>query len=49
MLKCWEEPPKQRPTFGELIKEFDAILVSLSDKIDSPRQSEEVLSGFTLY
>ena len=49
MLKCWEESPKQRPTFGELIKEFDAILVSLSDKTDSTRQSEEVLSGFTLY
>ena len=33
MLKCWEDSPMQRPTFAELVKEFDAMLVSLSDKV----------------
>ena len=42
MLKCWQESPMQRPTFEELVKEFDAMLVSLSDKVDSTRQLEEV-------
>ena len=42
MLKCWQESPTQRPTFEELVKEFDAMLVSLSDKVDSTRQLEEV-------
>lgn len=32
MLKCWQESPSKRPTFTELVKEFDAMLVSLSDK-----------------
>ena len=45
MLKCWQESPTQRPTFEELVKEFDAMLVSLSDKVDSTRQLEEVLVG----
>ena len=42
MLKCWQESPMQRPTFEELVKEFDAMLVSLSDRVDSTRQLEEV-------
>ena len=42
MLKCWQYSPTQRPTFEELVKEFDAMLVSLSDKVDSARQWEEV-------
>ena len=42
MLKCWQESPMQRPTFEELVKEFDAMFVSLSDKVDSTRQLEEV-------
>ena len=42
MLKCWQESPMQRPTFEELVKEFDAMLVSPSDKVDSTRQLEEV-------
>ena len=42
MLKCWHESPMQRPSFEELVKEFDAMLVSLSDKVDSTRQLEEV-------
>ena len=42
MLKCWQESPTQRPTFEELVKEFDAMLLSLSDKVDSTRQLEEV-------
>lgn len=33
MLKCWQESPSKRPTFTELVKEFDAMLVSLSDKV----------------
>ena len=45
MLKCWQESPMQRPTFEELVKEFDAMLVSLSDKVDSTRQLGEVLVG----
>ena len=42
MLKCWQESPMQRPTFEELVKEFDAMLVSLPDKVDSTRRLEEV-------
>ena len=42
MLKCWQESPTQRRTFEELVKEFDAMLVSLSDKVDSTSQLEEV-------
>ena len=33
MLKCWQELPAKRPTFEELVKEFDAMLVSLSDSV----------------
>lgn len=33
MLKCWQDSPTQRPTFEELVREFDAMLVSLSDKV----------------
>ena len=33
MLKCWQDSPTQRPTFEELVQEFDAMLVSLSDKV----------------
>ena len=33
MLKCWQESPTQRLTFEELVKELDAMLVSLSDKV----------------
>lgn len=32
MLKCWQDLPLHRPTFQELVQEFDAMLVSLSDK-----------------
>ncbi|XP_068709972.1 fibroblast growth factor receptor 3-like isoform X1 [Montipora foliosa] len=32
MLRCWQDSPSQRPTFTELVKEFDAMLMSLSDK-----------------
>ena len=35
MLKCWQELPTKRPTFEELVKEFDAMLVSLSDSVSS--------------
>ena len=42
MVKCWQESSMQRPTFEELVKEFDAMLVSLSDKVDSTGQLEEV-------
>ena len=35
MLKCWQEFPTKRPTFEELVKEFDAMLVSLSDSVSS--------------
>ena len=35
MLKCWQESPTKRPTFEELVKEFDAMLVSLSDSVSS--------------
>ena len=35
MLKCWQESPTKRPTFEELVKEFDAMLVSLSDRVSS--------------
>lgn len=35
MLKCWQDSPMQRPTFEELVKEFDAMLVSLSDKVST--------------
>ena len=34
MLKCWQESPMQRPTFEELVKEFDACLLYTSP---SPR------------
>lgn len=43
MLKCWQESPCKRPTFTELVKEFDAMLVSLSDKVSSESQSFIVL------
>ena len=33
MLKCWRESPTQRPTFEELVKEFDALLMTLSGKV----------------
>ena len=33
MFKCWQDSPTQRPTFEELVQEFDAMLVSLSDKV----------------
>ena len=33
MLRCWQDSPSQRPTFTELVKEFDAMLMSLSDKV----------------
>ena len=42
MLKCWHESPMHRPSFEELVKEFDAMSVSPSDKVDSTRQLEEV-------
>lgn len=32
MFKCWKDLPLHRPTFQELVQEFDAMLVSLSDK-----------------
>ncbi|XP_078358900.1 fibroblast growth factor receptor 4-like [Oculina patagonica] len=32
MLKCWQDSPTQRPTFEELVQEFDAMLVSLSEQ-----------------
>ena len=35
MLKCWQELPTKRPTFEELVKEFDAMLVLLSDSVSS--------------
>ena len=39
MLKCWHESPTQRPTFTELVKEFDSMLVSLSDKVSKGNHS----------
>ena len=39
MLKCWHESPTQRPTFTELVKEFDSMLVSLSDKVSKRNHS----------
>ena len=51
MSKCWQESPTKRPTFEELVKEFDAMLVSLSDSVSSKllliRQSIIYSCGFS--
>ena len=32
MLSCWSEHAENRPTFPDLVREFDAMISSLSDK-----------------
>ena len=48
MLKCWQDSPTQRPTFEELVQKFDAMLVSLSDKVRVRYYYTWSLSKFSL-
>lgn len=34
MLNCWNEFADKRPTFPELVHEFDQMISMLSDKVD---------------
>jgi len=34
MVKCWEKEPKERPSFSDLVRDFEALLVKEMDYID---------------
>ena len=34
MVKCWEKEPKERPTFSDLVRDFEQLLVKEMDYID---------------
>ena len=33
MFNCWEENPDSRPTFTDLVRQFDNMISLLSDKV----------------
>lgn len=35
MLQCWHEDPARRPTFNQIVKELDAKLTLLSDRVST--------------
>ena len=34
MLNCWSEYADKRPTFPDLVREFDRMITMLSDKVN---------------
>jgi hypothetical protein len=34
MVKCWDKQPDDRPSFSDLVRDFEALLVKEMDYID---------------
>ena len=49
MFKCWKDLPLHRPTFQELVQEFDAMLVSLSDKVSVVFLDHHLMGSVSLF
>ena len=45
MLNCWSEFADKRPTFPDLVREFDRMITMLSDKV-SVTIGRRMIRGF---
>ena len=44
MMKCWEQEPKVRPTFSEVVTNFSELLTSVADYFTLEVNNEAVTS-----